>query len=131
MTDNEIIKALEGCSCDTLALALDLINRQKAKIESLEISLEAMRCSANGFKSAYEREKGARNTAIQDFAEQLQTEIHQALESNHKAKAERMANPCIIMADEFISYCEGKIHALQGIDEYINNIVKELIGEQQ
>lgn len=33
MTDDEIIKALEGCSCDTLELALDLINRQKAEIE--------------------------------------------------------------------------------------------------
>ncbi len=33
MTDDDIIKALEGCSCDTLELALDLINRQKAEIE--------------------------------------------------------------------------------------------------
>lgn len=36
MTDNEIIKELEGCSCDTLELALDLINRQKAEIERLK-----------------------------------------------------------------------------------------------
>ena len=33
MTDNEIIKALEGCHCDTLELALDLIKRQQAEIE--------------------------------------------------------------------------------------------------
>jgi hypothetical protein len=42
MTDNEIIKVLEGCKCDTLELALDLINRQKAEIERLKHSLDNM-----------------------------------------------------------------------------------------
>ena len=49
--------------------APDIINRQNQKIKDLEISLEAMRNAANGYKSAYERESGSRITAIQDFAE--------------------------------------------------------------
>ena len=72
MTDKEIIKALECCfvnrSCtgcsqygkdccivQTGAKALDLINRQQAKIANLEIELKAMRGAANSYKAEVER----------------------------------------------------------------------------
>ena len=65
--------ALDWCSGynEAVTKANEIINHQNAKIESLEVSLQAMRNAANGFKSAYERAEGARNTAIQDFAERL------------------------------------------------------------
>ena len=122
MTDNEIIKALECCSehvrncaecplnvtsldhCSTRLAqnVLNLINRQNQKIKDSEISLEAMRCAANGFKSAYERERGSRITAIQDFAEGLKEE-----KFTHKNFGE-------------LVYVED-----------IDNLVKEMIGEQE
>lgn len=90
MTDNEIKKALENCldyspSCatckydaDTLTSSecmgalmkdcLDLINRQKAEIERLNIECQSMRNAANSYKMHYET---AKSEAIKEFAEKL------------------------------------------------------------
>lgn len=62
MTDNEIIKALEGCHCDTLELALDLIKRQRAKIEELSEVL------SDHIRMEYAK---IRAEAITEFAERL------------------------------------------------------------
>ena len=89
--DNEIIKALECCTgqhgknaCAVCPfdqtdscmrheeLALDLIKRQKLKIESLEVSFESMRSVAKAYQSAHARAEGKRKTAVQDFAERLE-----------------------------------------------------------
>lgn len=72
-TDEEIIKALECCAysdgCERcqyskqcnggehLINALDLINRQKAENEKLNIELKAMRGAANSYKAEVERLK--------------------------------------------------------------------------
>lgn len=63
-----------------------------------------------------------------DF-ELLREEITQALDSNYKAKSKRLAKPNVAMADEFITFCEGKIAALRGIDDFIDNIIKETEAE--
>ena len=81
MNDNEIIKALEccsdsnchecpieGCTDDIFGNALDLINRQKAEIERLNIELQSMRSAANSYKMHY---KTAKSEAIKEFAERL------------------------------------------------------------
>ena len=88
MTDNEIIKALKccnkpigensctecafyhsgKCSSNMLNAALDLIKRQKAEIERLNIELQAMRSAANSYKKHYET---AKSEAIKEFAEKL------------------------------------------------------------
>jgi hypothetical protein len=34
-----------------------------------------------------------------------------------------MAKPNVDMADEFISYCEGKIAALRGIDDFVDTLI--------
>lgn len=125
LTDEEIIKALKCCSehkaircrecplyseCDKDEIelyALDLINRLQAKNEGLEVSLQAMRSAANGFKSAYERERGSRITAIQEFAEMLK----QTLVINNEENTE------IFDYDYTL--------------ETIDNLVKEMIGEQE
>ena len=80
MTDNEIIKALECCSnaepcancpcqkqCDETDLAeiaLDLINRQKAEIEMLQIKIEGVQ-EANAILREHIRK------AVKEFAERL------------------------------------------------------------
>lgn len=80
MTDNEIIRALECCikgKCITkncplkgtedissrcvsklMQYALDLINRQQADNEKLNVELKAMRGAANSYKAEIERLKG-------------------------------------------------------------------------
>lgn len=74
MTDSEIIKALEycanhkdcddGCPCvisespcvvNNPNTLFDLINRQQAEIDHLNIKLKTMRGAANGFKAEIER----------------------------------------------------------------------------
>lgn len=75
LTDEQIVKALELCTtiktseaCDECPFkrkcrddndilekeALNLINRQKANIDNLNIELKAMRGSANSYKKLYE-----------------------------------------------------------------------------
>lgn len=93
MTDEQIIKALECCATDDgddcsqcpydnivyepgnggcvnrcRKEALDLIKRQKAEIERLEIELKAMRGTANTYKKWYHE---AKSEAIKEFAERL------------------------------------------------------------
>ena len=60
---------------------------------------------------------------------EIEEEIVAALESNYKAKAERLANPHVSMADELISYCEGKIAALRGIEDFITELKNKYTKE--
>lgn len=101
MNDSEIIKALEchtlpsGCNdcpyvdksagrCSTAMVkdALDLIKRQQAEIDRLNIELKAMRGAANSYKAHYEDLKSenletikilktAKSEAVREFAENL------------------------------------------------------------
>ena len=63
----------------------------------------------------------------------MYTEIKDAMDSNYKAKEERVAK-CkeygipIWPEDGFLMYCDGKNHALSGIDYFIDNLVKEMVG---
>lgn len=145
MTDNDIVKALEccksNCGCGGCFLkkeeycvnvlknlALDLINRQKAEIERLKT--ECGLAQFEKYKAEFEEFRAEiKAEAYRECIEKVHTEISEALNSNYKAKAERMTKPKIDMADEFISYCEGKIAALRGIDDFADNILKELVGE--
>lgn len=125
MTDKKIIQALKCCAANDRCWlcpmqkkckgfpalhknAIDLINRQKAKIESLEVSLESMRSVAKGFQSAHERAESKRKIAIQDFAERLK----------EKAKPHYFDNCCFAvsvedidtLANELISEkCENQV----------------------
>lgn len=120
MENNDIIKALEycveqgitsecekcklkkGCRTEMIDMALDLINRQKAEIEELNIELRAMRNAANSYKLHYET---ARAEAIKDFAERV------------KEKSLAMVwSPELFSTADYI--------------ECIDSLVKETVGEQ-
>lgn len=144
-TDEEIKKALECCrtldaeACeecpaesdclhiDLNELALDLINRQQAEIERLQKAGEEAVSCFNRMNSLYTIKcmelKVAEAQAIKEFAESIKAEIREALKSNYKAKFEIMAKPNVDMADEFISYREGKIAALRGIDDFVDTLI--------
>ena len=159
MTDKEIIKALECCfvnrSCtgcsqygkdccivQTGAKALDLINRQQAKIANLEIELKAMRGAANSYKAEVERLQGCVKTeeevraiaketiynqiqsikaeAVKEFAERL---IQKDGEMNH------IFDDCadILVPEE---YKKGRDEKTKEIRQTIDNLVKEMVGEE-
>ena len=142
LTDNEIKKALEECielrfddteyatvRLDTLTNALDLINRLQAENERLKANLNI---ELENFATEYDSKIKAE--AYKEFCEKLHTEILEARESNFKAKDERIAKSKkygipIDVEDSFLMYCDGKIHALDGIDYFAYNLLKELVGD--
>ena len=155
MTDNEIIKALECCtdtlSCPTdcplfeddrdclLVLnkpTLDLINRQKAEIESLRNDLaKEFTCfvgSPHKVESCpfFDELEKERAEAVKEFAEKVKDEISNAIISNGRVIEERekkyRANR---YEDDLCIMCDSKIMALGGIKWFINDLVKELVGE--
>ena len=118
MTDEKIIKALSCCTNKQVLMckkcpyhyendwvncggrqmmedALDLINRQKAEIEMLGLSLESMLFEV---KNAHELRDEAITNAIKDFAERVKT----------------------LNSQNLIMW-----------NEQIDNLVKEMIGEQE
>lgn len=130
-TDDEIIKGMECCFGQELCsecpyeefvdcvrrkeeYAIDLLRHYKAEVKALHIANEKM------YTAFREQEK-----TIETIFSELETEITAALESNYRAKAERLKHPNIDMADDVVAYCEGKIHALRGISEFIEEVKKK------
>ena len=128
-TDDEIVKALECCSKDSMLNcrkcpyeescnmgrsdmqkdALDLINRQKAEIERLtETSEEAVSCF-HRMESLYNIKcmelKVAKTEAIKEFAERLK---------QHCAPGGEFGDPCGV---------------LTATDRWIDQLVQEMTGE--
>ena len=98
MTDNEIIKALEccndsnchecpieGCTDDIFRNALDLINRQKEKNESLKVDLA--KCSIR-LDNLYKTADEIKSEAIKEFVERLKTLILSQLTCSTMGKKE-------------------------------------------
>ena len=76
----------------------------------------------------------AKAEAIEEFAKEIRAEIDKAIKSNQQAKKQRidrLNEKGIVYIDNVCSCCDGKIHALCGIGEFIDNLVKEKIGEQK
>jgi hypothetical protein len=130
--------------------SLDLINRQqaekdelfgkneqlKAEIERLQRELE----TKNGLvleifenKSAFERV--ARVKAIKEFADEIHEEVRKALDNNYTVRNQRiernLADKRAETCDDVVHYVEGKIDALRGIDGFVCDYVKEMVGEQE
>jgi hypothetical protein len=152
MTDNEIIKALERCRyhreccfCNSVEecgnkknltiSALDLINRQKAEKENLEIEIQAMRNAANGYKAEVERvqakydnmqigydlavaERNANMRSFREICKQLKT-----------AKAEAVKE----FAERLKEEIDCDVHTSEGfyfmVQDAIDNLVKETVGD--
>ena len=156
MTDNEIVKALECCyDLDSSAIchqcplyqtencrdgylglqALNLINRQKAEIERLQAEVTAINNDYDNlmvekdelFDIAEVEFEEIKAEAYKEFAERVKEEIVQALESNYKAQNERLLKTNKV--DEFVKYCDGKIITLRGLKDFLDDLLKELVGE--
>ena len=154
MTDAEIVKALECCAkattlgdCENLGCpalkkegcyyacygeddafdnvlmkdALSLINRQKAEIKKLRYNLEAVL-----------DERADHSEAIKEFADKVCDEITDAIINNGKVINERIEKHNVNrLEDSFCCMCDGKIRALGGIEYFIKNLLKEMVGDNQ
>lgn len=121
-TDAEILRALEihtsdddecldcvfkednDCLWNIISNAYGLVIRQRVEINSLHIENEKM------YTAFREQEK-----TIETIFSELEAEITAAIGSNCKAKA-------IDTADDFVAYCDGRIHALRWISEFIEDL---------
>ena len=122
---------------DDLDKALEENDRLKAENKSLKNAYKQCAWERDVFQTENERLTHiTRNLigeikaeAYQEFADKVHTEIHQALESNYKARAEREQKIPVYTTDEFMSYCAGKIDCLRGIDNFIDETYNEMVGE--
>ena len=159
MTDKEIIvEALEHCvngdcgGCPNLATeycstpklfykdTLDLINRQQAKIEALQMDKEQLESdviNANmnleHITAEIERLEKERNyfkdeheSATLHYLE-LENQICKLKVQLHRAKAEAIKEFADRLADVFCNHDKGDTY----VREVINNIVKEMVGEDK
>lgn len=65
-------------------------------------------------------EDQARKQAVKEVLENIKEEISQAIKSNYKAIED------VPDFTELYQWCKGKITALRGIDDYIDEIAKEM-----
>ena len=131
MTDNEIVKALEGMiqfadtvggsvlnmvDVKTLKNILDLINRQKAEIERLNKQNLSV---IEHLKKARKQLKTAKAEAIKEFAERLKE-----TDGNNNHTFDDCAS--ILVSEE---YQKGRREKACEMWKTIDNLVKETVGD--
>ena len=150
MTDNEIIKAVGLCNgiesgrCDECSYrntkdgdcveilakdTIDLINRQKAEIERLRETLDATIAGQETLQKNLP--KVIKAEAYKECIGKVKEEINEALKSNYKVRAERESRrPYSYLDCNIWNYCNGKIDCLRGLDYFLDDLLKEKVGEE-
>ena len=119
-------------------LALDLINRQKAEIERLGNALLALmnylniigcdKSDVSFIKIATDLNKQIRadikSQSVKDFAEKLKEEIKREKESGNELLSE-------IYDRDVQMNAEGEKMAFDSVERIIDNILKEMVGEEE
>ena len=147
-TDEEIIKALECCGnqmyvctdkqcrAKTSGNAVDLIKSQKAEIERLkecpkcvyEYDGETMEYCVQGPCSNFKTVKQIKAEAYKEFAEKVNEEIKKAYNNNSGVLREHLEKHKEKPNFEFVAAIQGKMNTLLGLDDFIDNLLKELGG---
>ena len=104
----------------------DLINRLQAENERLKVEYEESQKRNSDLVNAFQ---GYKAEAYKECIEKVKTEIDEALKNNYKVRSERAQSIPIYTEDEFWNYCTGKIGCLRGLDDFCDNLSKELVGE--
>ncbi len=126
-TDEEIIKRLEQCvkhgnrNYDT-DIVLDLINRQKAEIKRLNGELIKALSELSLTRASLNI---AKVEAYKEFAKQIKKEIENAYNNNSNVACEHLSKHAECPDYEFIAIIRGKMTALQGLDDFIDNLLKK------
>lgn len=144
----------ERCQCskqcdgaEHLINALDLINRQKAENERLKtenkIYIEAnqiighqrdqrdkeideLQKQINGLDV---RENKIKTEAYTEFAKEVEEEIKKAYNNNSGVLREHLEKHKEKPDFEFVAAIQGKMNTLRGLDDFIDSLLKEMVGE--
>ena len=127
------------CDKDQWALeryTIDLINRQKAEIERLkecpkcvyEYDGETMEYCVQGPCSNFKTVKQIKAEAYKEFAEKVNEEIKKAYNNNSGVLREHLEKHKEKPNFEFVAAIQGKMNTLLGLDDFIDNLLKELGG---
>lgn len=153
-TDEEIIKALEchfneeldkepfrcvdcplyndtspSCTEALKSYALDLINRYKAENKRLNKKVEELsEVLSDTIRIRYEEAKAE---AYKEFAKKIKEEIENAYNNNSKVVYEHISKHAECPNYEFIATVQGKMNTLYGLSDFIDNLLKEMIGEEE
>lgn len=169
LTDGEITKAIACCSelcceceecplycvgvnCSSFELhryALELIGRQKAEIEKLNIQLRELWNMASLYKAEGERWEGynknlltantalsneilsAKAEAYKEFAKEINEEINKAYDNNSSVLREHLEKHKEKPDFELVAAIQGKMNTLCGLNDFIDNLLKEMVGEKE
>lgn len=135
---------------DVLAPAtVDLINRLQEKVKFAENINHLQMEELQSQKAENERLKGynenlqTANTSLsneildikaeayKECIKKVKEEIAEALKSNYRAIQGRIAyyekEGDMFVGDEFVDYCNGKVDCLRGLDDFLDNLLKELV----
>lgn len=74
--------------------------------------------------------KDIKAEAYKEFAKQIKKEIENAYNNNSNVICEHMSKHAECPDYEFIAIVRGKMTALQGLDDFIDNLLKEMGGEE-
>ena len=140
----------QGCKVGKETLypyALDLINRLQAENERLKQNLEEAHIDIREHLAENERlqshiQEGidlakqipemlalVKAEAYKECIEKVKEEIKQALENNYNVKSQREQKTKNFGEDVILHYVIGKIECLRGLDDFLDNILKELVGD--
>ena len=135
-----------NCSQITANVALDLINRQKIEIESLkkcpkcfyEYDGEVIEYCVQGpcpnFKPVYVGAdlaiKQIKAEAYKEFAKEVSEEIGKAYNNNSGVLREHFEKHKDNPNFEFVATIMWKMNTLRGLDDFIDNLLKEMVGEE-
>ena len=122
---------------NALAVILDLvveksqlnqqIDEQQAEIKILQERITALTPDYIMFASKItDVINYIRKELSQEILKGILKEIEEALNNNYKVRSERMNITECYAEDTFISYCNGKIDCLRGLE----NFIQELLGER-
>lgn len=145
-TDEEIIKALEDYIKENefeyfhsnmmgeyplIRKSLDIINRQKAEIDRLRTKIETRTQEKLALGRIYTQKlKTAKAEAYKEFAEKIKREIKEAYDSNIEVLNEHFEKHRGCFNDTFVGIIEGKNNALLGLSDFIDNLLKEMVGDK-
>ena len=102
----------------------DKVEELKAEVERLKTNLNV---ELENFATEYDNKIKAE--AYKECIEKVKKEINEALINNYKVRSERAQSIPIYTEDEFWNYCAGKIDCLRGLDDFLDNLLKELVGK--
>lgn len=142
MIDEKIIIALEDYIKDNefeyfhsnmtkeylIRKSLDIINRQKSEIERLNKFIESQNELISKLALAG---KNARTEAYKEFAEKVSEEIKKAYDNNSAVLREHYKKHKDNPDFEFVAAINGKMNTLRGLDDFIDNLLKEVVGEKE